>query len=67
MKNLSTLNKICYIFGFLGVIFSIIASVITKKEFTWQIITLMWMGSSFMSDLNIIQLEDKIKKLEDKL
>ena len=60
MKNLSLLSKICYGFGFLGVTFSIIASILTKKEFTWQIITLMWMGSAFMSEMRIKQLEDKL-------
>lgn len=60
MKNFSLFAKICYIFGFLGVVFSIVASIITKKDFTWQLITLMWMGSAFVSELRIKQLEEKL-------
>jgi len=60
MKHLSLLSKICYVFGFLGVIFSIIASILSKKEFTWQIITLMWMASAFISEMRIKELEDKL-------
>jgi hypothetical protein len=60
MKKLSLLSKICFVLGFIGVIGSIIISIISKKDFTWQFITLMWMGSALVSDLRIKELEEKL-------
>ncbi len=60
MNKLSLLSKVCFILGFIGVIGSIIISIISEKDFTWQFITLMWMGSALISDMRIKQLEDKL-------
>ncbi len=60
MKKLSLLSKICFVLGFIGVIGSIIISIISKKDFTWQFITMMWMGSALVSDLRIKELEKKL-------
>jgi hypothetical protein len=59
MNKLSLLAKTCFLLGFIGVIGSIILSFIDGKDFTWQFITLLWMGSSFVNELRIKQLEDK--------
>ena len=59
MNKLSLLAKTCFLLGFIGVICSIILSFIDGKDFTWQFITLLWMGSSFVNELRIKQLEDK--------
>ena len=60
MNKLSLLAKICFILGFIGVTGSIVLSIITKKDFTWQVISLLWMGSAFVSELRIKQLEEKL-------
>ena len=59
MKKFGLLEKLCFIFGFTGVLFSITVSIIAEKSFTWQLITLMWMLSAFFSELRIKQLEEK--------
>lgn len=60
MKRLSLLSKICFILGFIGIIGSLIMSIILKKEYFWQLMTLLWMGSAFINELRIKQLEDKL-------
>jgi len=60
MNKLSLLSKLCFILGFVGVVGSIILSIVTKKDFLWQVITLAWMSSAFISELRIKQLEDKL-------
>lgn len=60
MKKLSLISKICFILGFIGVIGSITFSVVQDKDFMWQVIALLWMGSSFINELRIKQLEDKL-------
>lgn len=60
MKNLSLLSKICFGLGTIGTIGSIIISLLTKKDFTWQFIALMWMLSALFQELRINQLEKKI-------
>jgi len=60
MKKLSLLSKICFILGFIGAVGSITLSIISKRDFTWQLVTLVWMGSAFMNELRIKQLEEKL-------
>lgn len=60
MKRLSLLSKICFILGFIGIIGSLIMSIILKKEYFWQLMTLLWMGSAFINELRIKQLEEKL-------
>ena len=60
MKRLSLLSKICFILGFTGIIGSLVMSIIFKKEYFWQLMTLLWMGSAFINELRIKQLEDKL-------
>lgn len=59
MKKFSLLEKICFIFGFIGVMGSIIISALAHKDYLWQVITLFWMGSAFIAELRIKNLEDK--------
>lgn len=60
MNKLSLISRVCFILGFIGVLGSITLSLMSGKDYTWQIITLLWMGSSFISELRIKQLEDKL-------
>lgn len=60
MKRLSLLSKICFILGFTGIIGCLIMSIILKKEYFWQLMTLLWMGSAFINELRIKQLEEKL-------
>lgn len=59
MRKLDVISKVCYCLGFLGTVGSIIVSLYSGKEVSWQLISLSWMGSAFISDLRIKQLEDK--------
>lgn len=60
MNKLSLLSKICFILGFIGVIGSITFSLVQGKDYMWQVIALLWMGSAFLNELRIKQLEDKL-------
>jgi hypothetical protein len=61
MKNLSNLSKICYILGFLSVLFSIVINIYLKKDFGWQIVTIFWILNSFINELIIKKLEKIIE------
>ena len=56
---MSLLTKICFVLGFIGTIGSIIISIISKKDFSWQLIALVWMSSALISELRINKIEKK--------
>ena len=60
MKKLNLFHKLTYFLGFIAILWSILSSYWTKQDFTWQIIALFWMLSSFINELRIRDLEDKV-------
>jgi len=60
MKKLSIMSKIFFLLAFLTTIGSIVLAIYTKKDYTWQAITLLWICSAYMSEIRIKQLEDKL-------
>lgn len=57
---MSLLSKICYALGFLGTGGSIILAIVTKKDFSWQFISLIWMFAALMADMRATKLEGKL-------
>lgn len=63
MKTLSPLLKICYLIGFLGIIASIFLAALSNKNYSWQIITLLWMIFSINSEIKYKIVKDKYDNL----
>ena len=52
--------KICYGLGFIGSVGSIVLAILTKKDFSWQFISLIWMLAALMADLRATKLEESL-------
>jgi hypothetical protein len=57
---MSKLSKVFFLLAFLSTVSSIVIALVTKKDFTWQSITLLWICTAYISELRIKNLEDKL-------
>lgn len=59
MSKLSLVSKIAYTMSVISIVISIILSIIVGKDFSWQIVCLFWIATSFVGDLRIAQLKNR--------
>ncbi len=60
MKKISLLNKVFYLLAFLSISSSIISNYRSNEDFTWQIVAMLWMLSSYVNELRINNLQEKV-------